>query len=822
MSELNISKRKKDTNPLNIIGASGTVISNGVISEEYNPDLEGLDGMDMWEKMRKSDAQCAAVLLVCELPLRSANWTVEPYIEEGKSLSPKDKEIAEFVREALFDKMNVTFDEFLVEVFTFLAFGFAVFEKVYKLENGKLYIKKLASRKQTTITGWFKDGVRQQTPLPINEGVNEGENDIIIPWSKIIVFTHKKEGDNYEGVSLLRPAHINFHYKRQLYKFDGVQKERQSVGIPVMYIPSDASDADKEEAQTIVNNVRVMEQTGVVIPGSKDEGWLFEMADMKAGGSNTNMMESIKEHNREISKVMLAQFLELGNTDSGSRSVGETMNEMFLMVSQAIGNYVASIISNDLVKELVDLNFDTEKYPKVKVSKIKKIDYEAMSSALDRLAGQGLITPTIETEVYLRDTLDLPAFEANSVIKKPDTTKTKTVKDPENKEKRETDKEFMELSQYVNNDLIVRLQNEKKFSDKKKSLKFNAFEKSASRPLTFAERKVNFTMLDSKMRSLEAKLEKEISRIFKDQTSDILSQIKSAVDGNDTKELAKIKAGHKQAIAAVLTEIQKEMFEVGKKTSANELDVQVPPTSKEIKGAMRAQNEALTNSIVTKQEAAAITAVTEAINKRGGDIKDVKYSQISVQVKESLNTLQKRSVQNLKTLNITGAVNTGRTSIYERYPKKIYAMQYSAILDDRTTYHCLSLDGLVVKKGSSEFYAYAPPQHYNCRSIWVAILMDELFKPRITGVPKSITPTKSLDTAKLLKNPVILKNSAAIGVIQQEINERKAKLSKLKKDDKFPNRQEIHAERIKQLENSIKGKFSECQEIIYNHLKNIL
>jgi hypothetical protein len=68
----------------------------------------------------------------------------------------------------------------------------------------------------------------------------------------------------------------------------------------------------------------------------------------------------------------------------------------------------------------------------------------------------------------------------------------------------------------------------------------------------------------------------------------------------------------------------------------------------------------------------------------------------------------------------------------------IYAFEFSAILDDKTTKICKDLDGLVVEPMSKEYYRYSPPRHYNCRSIRVEILNDEPYRPKITkNLPNS-------------------------------------------------------------------------------------
>lgn len=56
-----------------------------------------------------------------------------------------------------------------------------------------------------------------------------------------------------------------------------------------------------------MENLRSTEQTYVILPG---DDWHFEFADLKAG-TQSKMDESIAHHNREISKNILAQFLEL-------------------------------------------------------------------------------------------------------------------------------------------------------------------------------------------------------------------------------------------------------------------------------------------------------------------------------------------------------------------------------------------------------------------------------------------------------------------------------------------------------------------------------
>ena len=291
-------------------GATGTKIFDGVIDEEYNRELSGQKGMDTYDKMRRSDAQVSAILLAMELPIRSAYWYIDPAKDENDEVADFDKEVADFVQEALFEKLQDGFDNKLREILTMLPFGFSVFEKVYTGDGERVWIDKLGFRKQTTIMRWMtKDrfpGITQWVPTAGPTG--EYERDI--PGAKLLVFTYRKEGDNYQGISVLRSAYKNYYMKDRLYRFDAVKHERQGVGIPVIYIPSKATKEQKLLAASIVRNIRATEQTGIVMPGSKDDGWAFEFANLNAG-TGSDLWESIKHHNREIAKNVLAQFMEL-------------------------------------------------------------------------------------------------------------------------------------------------------------------------------------------------------------------------------------------------------------------------------------------------------------------------------------------------------------------------------------------------------------------------------------------------------------------------------------------------------------------------------
>ena len=63
-----------------VMGLPGTPITAGFIRDlgEYNPKLEGLNGIWTYQEMRRGDGQVAGTLRACKLPILSAKWEIVP------------------------------------------------------------------------------------------------------------------------------------------------------------------------------------------------------------------------------------------------------------------------------------------------------------------------------------------------------------------------------------------------------------------------------------------------------------------------------------------------------------------------------------------------------------------------------------------------------------------------------------------------------------------------------------------------------------------------------------------------------------------------
>lgn len=446
-------------------GRSGTALVYWYLNEEYNSKMRGKSAIKTYDEMRRTDAQVNASLLSMELPLRSTRRYIEPAFDVDWEISDADKEVADFIEKCLFERQDQARDDLLRSILTMLPFWFSVFEKVFDIKDGKIILKKIAYRKQLTIekreTQDGEPGVTQSLVYWKPSGENAWDHLISIPAEKLLVFTHRREGDNYEGISVLRSAYKHRYIKDNIYRFSAIRHERQGVWIPKIHLPKNATADDKVAAEKIVRSLRATERTGVIVPGSKDDGREIEFMDMKSS-QTTWFGDDIEHHNREIVKNILAQFLELWNTASGSRSLGESQTEYFLMSLESVWKYVCDVFNKYLIKQLVDLNFTVENYPKLCFDPLSWRNNENLVDMVTKLTGAWIIIADDNMDDYMRDVLELPSRDVDSqrenVEKKEEFAECGCWKD-HTKWYYFDNKYFNELSWKINNDFIKKTQN---------------------------------------------------------------------------------------------------------------------------------------------------------------------------------------------------------------------------------------------------------------------------------------------------------------------------------------------------------------------------
>ncbi len=721
------AKEKKPTVSTGELGATGTTIYNGVVSgAEYNTSLSteyGGNGLRVYDKMRRSDPAVKAGLLMIKLAIQQAEWNVL-----SDDDSARGEEIKEFYREALFERMDRSFNETLSDILLYLPLGFHVAEKVFKLEDNKVWWDKFAYRAQASIKSFQTKGGGNGITQVVQDDKGFPE-ERSIPIEKLLIFTNEKEGDNWRGQSILRAAYKPYFFKEQVERIDAIGFEREALGIPMFKMPQNPKPEDEAKADEFGANYRAHESLYIKLP----YGWEFDVKFPT--GNRKDADTAIKRWTREILLSFLLQFLDLGSGDTGSRALSTDHSDTFYKALQAIVDHIGATIDQHAGRQLIDLNFDgVTKYPRLNATGIEKIDLEKFANALAAQVNARVVQPDDELEDHIRKLFRLP--ERGTPRKDP----------------------MLELK--MQESLLGGKsggQGEKKpqkktAKEQRTSQRFSAFE--PYRPLYFAERRVNFPSLQRQIDRLTQEITRELPAILQDEIDQLATSARFALSSGDTKRVDDLTIQFRDQVRAVIQDKLKAAYDLGKVSASNEMQIDAPKTPDEIIDYLVTQANILSDQVAQDLLNNAKLQVMAQIQQKAPA--DTSLTAL----KEALTDSVIASVKTLADATTMGGINQGRIDVFDSDPTKIYALQRSEILDARICNYCISVDGRVIDK--TDRFRNKKQFHFYCRGIWVAIGQDEVEKPGIGGIPEELRrPASTMIDFEQLETPIPLKGSLA-------------------------------------------------------------
>jgi hypothetical protein len=741
------------------VGSSGTNISYGISSEDFNSKFNGTDTATICDKMRKTDATVSAVLKAIKLPILAAEKTIVP-VDESK----EEQDIAEEVSRQLLEELEGGFDNFLREALTYQDFGHSAFEKVYTIQEGTIALKKLAPRVQSSIYRWAigdlptGSGITQILPTTPEE--REGMTTTPeIPMWKLVVFVNEKEGDNWQGISILRSAYKHWFFKDTLYRIDGIKHER-GAGVLEITLPDGSNDNDMAQAQELGKNFKMNESSYIIKPSSE---WKINMLSDGIKDQSSALVSSIQHHDTMIVKNVLAQFLNLGEGKTGSFALSKDQSSFFLLSLESIANYMEDIINKTVVEEIVRLNFgERDSYPKFSFSSIAEIDIEKMSTTLEKLINSNLVAVTDKMKVWTHKNFGLPELTPEDIEQIEEEQEEKQAQIDEQMKKK-PEKQEKGATKEPDEENIEEDKEEKmaEYGQKKKIYK-------PYRELTLAEQRVKFAELDSFFTTSEGKIEQELA-IFSDlQVQKVLEVAENAINEGNTGAIKDISLPSDAKLRSNVKAASKLAYEEGKRTAANELDIALPSTPKTATAVRNAKVDLLMDkraeAITGIVKSGTLTAISAGIGATAA-IHAIKQG-----LDSKLNNINRQVSGKVA----VGSLNNGRSLVFDSNRPIIHGLQRSELLDFKTCSMCLSLDGRVV--APTDPFAKIDQIHTSCRGIWVAVVKTDAELPKVKTIPKSllgkfetIEGVPSINNFKNLKKPLITKKSR----LQQKIDDGK-------------------------------------------------
>ena len=107
-------------------------------------------------------------------------------------------------------------------------------------------------------------------------------------------------------------------------------------------------------------------------------------------GRIREILPSLQYHKQQIATSCLAMFMELGQTATGSRALGESQSDFFLLATQNTADYIAHRIRNSTIRRLVELNFGPDApLPYLIPANVQARSIDTMAAIIAQLAQAG-------------------------------------------------------------------------------------------------------------------------------------------------------------------------------------------------------------------------------------------------------------------------------------------------------------------------------------------------------------------------------------------------------------------------------------------------
>lgn len=393
-------------NQLKAIGSSGTEVFGGYFTEEYLQLLRGARGAKIWDEMRRSEPQVAMILSAIQNPIKAANWDFQPAKKED--VADADKHV--LLCETVF-KEGLDWEASLHEMLTLVHQGFSLFERTDNVvfNHPKLGtfngIKALGFRSQKTIYAWkLEPGTGKILTVEQFAYSDIGKN-AVMEGDFLVVFSLHKEGDNYEGISALRPMYGPWFRKNLYQKLAAIGIEKYAVGTPIATVPPGKEKTEEFDAlKAILEAYTSHESSYIIVP----EGWKIEI--QKGEFDASKIKEMILLENNEMINCVVANFLALGGQHgSGAHALSSDLSSFFLMGIQSYANLIAGVFNRCVIPDLIKKNYGPQAaYPKLKCTGINETAGLDLANILATLADKKLITPDMPLEEFLRNTFHTP------------------------------------------------------------------------------------------------------------------------------------------------------------------------------------------------------------------------------------------------------------------------------------------------------------------------------------------------------------------------------------------------------------------------------
>lgn len=519
----------------------------------------------------------------------------------------------------------------------------------------------------------------------------------------LTVISMDQEGDNYEGISLLRPCYGAWSRKQMDLKLLAIGIEKTAIPTPTAKIPAGRETSPQyDQMVEVLERLTTHQSNWVTYP----EGW--EIGSLTISFDADKVKSAIQFENEEMTFAFLANFLLLGaGGNGGAYSLSADLSDFFTKSILYIAETIADEF-NAVGRELIDINFGPqEKYPKLTpVGIIDQIGAE-FATLLKTLADGKFLTPDDNIEAQLRRRLKLPVMREEDLGRR-DQRAERDLNPPP------TGGQFKEPHQHRDQRIMLA-------------------EKDAQKKIGAAQDEVR----DVLKKNLKFASETLVTKIIAAYKVLPESQKLDAINGLHAAESRDFHSEMKEALTQIALE--------STRTAAKEV-----PTSKtfsEGSFALAAPKVAKFEDLPKKIQKRILSQSRLLVQTTLADLEKVIFLQFgdSIISTDSLalvtQDLEEAGITFTNGASVSAAggnaasrlVNEARTAYFfdEQVLEEIESFTF--INGDPVSEICQELAGQTCSKADVEAQRLYPPLHHNCKSYLIPNLTGRKGNPKITG-----------------------------------------------------------------------------------------
>lgn len=718
------------------LGATGTHLFAGIITEEYKTQLTGLEKWNVYQRML-SDGQVKAVSEVVNLPTRAAEWFMDPAndttVGGDPAASDRSRMIADFIQEALWTMPCTDWTQFVGEAIEAHQTGVSLFEKTWTRSGGRIVWEEFGTRLPRTIEQWNTDelgrfaGVRQLV-------MGDRSVDVDIPAEKLLRFTFGQKGSNFEGYGWLRTAYKHHWFVELFEKVFAIAAERTGGGVPVINMPENGNTPEnREAARKLLKAWRIGQEVGPVLP----HGFDLQITDIKLPSA---LLLAIEHHYAMMARAALAGFLNLGKRGEGSFALSKSGQDLFLMSLEAGVELIRDGVQKQAITELVHWNFGAEApMPELRY-RINRADVIQQIEALEKASRAGVIEPDDDIEAVIREGMDLPSKSPDANPRSP------VIKVPQQ------DDDETEASE-------MRRGGRSRIGDTHLAAEFsNDPTRDGSgfwRALTERERQFGFAKVNEGWDTFVNALETTIGVETDNAVTSLLGRMRRAMGQANVSELvgARFTAAFESALRVAYRDVGEEAVTWAAKILARGAGIP--------EGEMTAKERAWLRAVWDQQLARWRQNVREEVTRKArrdpalraemetGAVGVTTINRVLGEARANYNRIKTTQLTAQAKVAVGEGIHVGfNTTIRD---DRVTLVQRSEVLDANTCRNCRTLDGKVFAK--AEWPSVAPPHSCLggslCRGVGIPILETETPQPTATPIESlpSLEQTRMSETS---------------------------------------------------------------------------